>query len=56
MSALQQRKSILNQDVLVLAPISKDDEGSLEQTYTLLKFSNEKFEVILPRFNFIQVI
>ena len=39
-------REIFNQDALILAPISKDDNGSLEQTYSLLQYSNSKFNVL----------
>jgi hypothetical protein len=43
---LQQRRSMFNPEALILAPISSNPEGSLEQMYSLLEFRGEMFNSV----------
>ncbi|TNV86822.1 hypothetical protein FGO68_gene3735 [Halteria grandinella] len=46
LEALETKRNLLASDALILAPISKDELGSLEQTYTLLQNSRQGFKVV----------
>jgi hypothetical protein len=39
-------RDLLTDDALILAPISSDLEGSLEQTYSLIQHSNKDFKIL----------
>jgi hypothetical protein len=43
LDALQAKKRLFAPDALILAPISSDPQGSLEQSYTLLSNQGDSF-------------
>jgi hypothetical protein len=45
MKTLESTKEILNDKALILAPISYNEHGSMEQTYTLLEYKNDTLYV-----------